>query len=686
MTFLKIKSALRNNIFLPYSTVFFCYSPALGFLFALISFFSPRTAVAGLFCLVCSWVWGKLLSIKPPGNLHLVNALLSGLFLSASYPLSASLFIGLLLLALFVTITVNWLVVYMWYLGRIPLMTLPFVLGTWLVIIAFYEADIISQSTVYFLNPQLFNTISYKWLNDFFSAIGGLMLVPYPFAGALMFLGLLIASRYLAFLVVSGYVVGVVILHLLGYDFLIVKSGYNCMLVALALGGIFMVPGVASYCIALGGSALSCLFIIALFKLFAPFLPILVMPFLLSTYFWIGGLGPRIDKNKGLLYLDFPISPEIAWDNARLAKVRGRNLQGLPIVKLFRGEWLVEFNSKLKTIFFSSAPLSPEENLILYSPVEATVLSLRNSTDDSYKDPWDIVLDKDWGNFILLRDLLEKYIFIPKLKPGSLFAKPNERVIVGQPLAECGISKVDSKFHLYIQFQKGAKPSSDKIPFHLVNVLTYRPNKPREFHLFYYPVEGDYVFEAPTEHNIVKSIHLPPGLKRVYKVKDKNNHVYLADTQTGMTDSGQARIYVNKECSVAYELSATCLSYYDKQGGRNLLLDLYMLGIGVTPLTQFADTWTDEPSIHLWPLSFFQRIVVGIIHPLGLGCKSRYTRTWDASKEKWIQSAIHRAHIMPGLNWEATTIATLDPVTGLCQVQFEMFGKHWEITHESKTF
>lgn len=248
MTFLKIKSALRNNIFLPYSTVFFCYSPALGFLFALISFFSPRTAVAGLFCLVCSWVWGKLLSIKPPGNLHLVNALLSGLFLSASYPLSASLFIGLLLLALFVTITVNWLVVYMWYLGRIPLMTLPFVLGTWLVIIAFYEADIISQSTVYFLNPQLFNTISYKWLNDFFSAIGGLMLVPYPFAGALMFLGLLIASRYLAFLVVSGYVVGVVILHLLGYDFLIVKSGYNCMLVALALGGIFMVPGVASRC------------------------------------------------------------------------------------------------------------------------------------------------------------------------------------------------------------------------------------------------------------------------------------------------------------------------------------------------------------------------------------------------------------------------------------------------------
>lgn len=668
----------------PYATAFFCYSPWIGLWFALISFCTPRTAFAGLFCLICAWVWGKLLAIKPPGDLHLVNGLLSGLFLSANYPLSTSLFIGLALLALFVTISVNWLTVYMWYMGKIPLMTLPFVLGTWLVIIVFHEENIPSLPSAAFLSEHILDTTSWSWLNDFFSAMGGLMLVPYPLTGALMFLALFLASRYLAFLAASGYIVGALTLHLLGYDDLIVKSGYNFMLVTIALGGIFMVPSFSSYLISLGGSALSCLFVIALFKLLDPWsIPVLVMPFLLSTYFWIGGLGPRIDKTKGLLYLDAPISPEIAWDNARLSKARGMNLNEAPTLRLFQGEWLIEYNSIMKCDYFSRAVSNPKEELIILSPAEAIFLSSRNTFDLSSGAPWEVALSKEWGDFILMRDRLGQYILLARLQPQSIIPKPNEWVTAGQPIAKCGKSEDNAKFCLYIQYQMGPRPASDRIPYHLVNVLSYKENQPREFHLFYYPVAGDYVSQVERDADILAAIHLPPGIKRTYRIKDDRDREYIGDTQTGMTSLGQSRIYASKDCSVAYELSTACLTYYDKQGKRNTLLDVYLLGLGVTPLTTLADTWTDEPSIHLWPLNLWQRLFLAIVRPLGLGCKTRYTRIWDEKSKQWMQNAIHRAHIIPGVTWEAKTSALLDPAVGMTHLKLEMFGKTWEITRET---
>ena len=494
----KIRTAVIQRLFRPYATVYFCYSPFVGFWFALLSWCSPRTACAGLLSLVCTLIWGKLLSIKPAGDLHLVNGLLCGLFLSAYYPLSPSLITALIIITLFITISVNWLSSFMWYMGKIPLLTLPFVLGTWLVTLVFQETNMISLPPIIFLNENLPELISWKWTNDFFCALGGLMLVPYPLTGALMFLGILITSRYLAFLAVAGYIVGAVTLFFLDYHFLEVKSGYNFMLVTMALGGIFMVPSRISFLIALGGSVLTGLFVVALFKALDPFqLPVLIMPFLLSTYFWLGGLGSRIDKNRGLLNLDFPVSPEITWENERLNKARGINIDSTPIIKLFEGEWLVDRDSKTQRVYFSKKVTTPEVDQPVLSPAAAQVLSVRYKEEEIPYSPTQIILDKEWGNFLLMRDRLGQYIFLPHLKIGSIQPKINEWVKMGQHVAASGKSADNSEYCLYLQIQKGILPTSDQIPFHLVNVLSYADNKqPRQFHLFYFPIKGNYVIEA----------------------------------------------------------------------------------------------------------------------------------------------------------------------------------------------
>lgn len=681
----KIQRAIKEELLRPYASVFFCYTAWIGFWFALLSFFSPRTALAGLFSLACTWMWGRLLFMKPPGNLHLVNGLLCGLFLTAHYPITLTLIVALVIITVFLTVTVNWLTVYMWHLGKIPLMTLPFVLGTWLVILVFQQVNLPTLPPPIFLNTALPDVISWQWSNDFFSAVGGLFLIPYPITGALIFLGLFFASRYLVFLAISGYIVGALVLYSLGYQFIAIKTGYNFMLVSIALGGIFMVPGLVSYFIALGASALSGLFTIVLFKMLDPSqLPVLIMPFLLSTYFWIGGLGPRLDRNRGMLYLDYPISPEIAWDNARISHARGVSFDGSSIIKLFQGEWLVEYDETIKSSYLSREVNDPEEKFSILAPAEGIILSLRN-TPNNHNDvanAWDLAIDQEWGSFILMRDRLGQYYFLPKLKPGSILPQPNEWVGLGQAIAECGKSEDNSRFCLYLQIQKGPAPWSDKIPYRLVEVLNYKENTPKKFNLSYNLVEGDYVSEVSNHDAILASIHLPPGLKRSFQVTDGHGRTYKGDTQTGMTALGQPRVYASRECSVAYELSKACLAFYDKQGPRNLLLDLYILSMSVSPLTKLADIWFDEPSVYLWPLSPLQRLLLAIVRPLGLGCKSEYTRTWDEDLKKWVQNAVHRAYVMPGVTWEATTTALIDPFLGFTQVTFKMSGKTWEAVRE----
>ena len=136
-----------------------------------------------------------------------------------------------------------------------------------------------------------------------------------------------------------------------------------------------------------------------------------------------------------------------------------------------------------------------------------------------------------------------------------------------------------------------------------------------------------------------------------------------------------------RDCSVGLT-NLLALVLYDRQGRPNTLLDILILALGLSPLTIQADTWNDKPSLKLWPLSLLQRIFVNIVRPLGVGCESHYTRIWDEASKSWIQNGVHRAYIMPGIQWEAKTSAIIDHRMGACSIKFEMFGGTWQVAHE----
>jgi urea transporter len=665
------KVRLVHRLFRAYSTVFFCYSPWIGAWFALISWGSPRTAISGLFSLLCTWFFGRLLSINPPGDLHLVNGLLCGLFLSAYYPISIELFVGLIIATLFITTCTNWLCNFMWNLGKIPLMTLPFVLGTWPLIIIFHEQQMVSFPTLMFVPENLPSFLSSTWSDVFFSSVGGLMLVPYPLTGALIFLGLFVASRYLTFLVISGYIIGALTLYIFGYDFLIAQTGYNFMLAAIAIGGIFMVPGKFSYFVALCGSALAALSIVAMYKLLFPVhLPLLVLPFLLSTYFWLGGLNYRSKKKRGPLNLDTPVSPEIAWERYRLESERGIHIDTIFISQSFIDDWQVRYDSNIKQHYFSCVSEAREQ--YIFAPVNASVVEMRDSANAQHQKA---AIDDSWGNFILFRDYAGQYVLLPFLKKGSIKTNPGDWITVGQPIASC--EKFDKEYRLYIQIQKGVRPSSEHLLFHLSHIISFKPGQPKRFNLFYYPTDGDHILSAQRSNELAEALDLQSGLTLNYIVRSNNDSETMM-LQTGITPQGQTRLYARRDRSVGYEQTQLTLAFYDSQGEKDILLDLWVLALGLTPLTTQADTWIDAPSLDLWPLGLGKRLIVRVLRPLGMGCKSVYTRTWSEESQVWVQNAIHSAVVLPGVQWQATTTAIIDPQKGVTKLCIDLFGKRWE--------
>jgi len=292
-----------------YAAVFFCHSPWVGAWFAALTWWTPRAALGGLTGLLATMLWAQLFKLQSGGRLHLVNGLLCGLVIGAFHSIDGAYFLWIALATLLSTLLAHWLAGLLWKTARLPLLSLPFVLACWAVFLA-WQVNAPAALPLGALAGGA-PLVPWPWLDNFFISLGWLLLTPYPAAGALVFAGIVAASRYLALLAAAGYAAGALAQHLLGGGEA-TPIAFNFSLVAMALGGFFAVPGRASFLMALAGSALAGWLAIALEVLLHPLhLPLLTMPFLGIAYLMLGSLGARLTAREPLLMLDDPAAPQI---------------------------------------------------------------------------------------------------------------------------------------------------------------------------------------------------------------------------------------------------------------------------------------------------------------------------------------------------------------------------------------
>jgi len=677
------------GLFRAYGAILFAPRPWIGALFVLATFWFPNAGFSGLLAAMTGMMTAKLLKFRNlESGLHVYNSLLVGLSLGAYYMLDLHLAVLIALgavLAVFATVAMADIA---WRLGRLPILSLPFVIVALTVTLAAHSYGTLSR---YLLPLAPNDGLISPFIDQFLTALGSAFFTPHPVAGLLLFLGLLITSRYLAVLAIAGFLCGFSVYAFLSgspHPDLVAWNGFNFILVAIALGGVFTVPSLQSFALAMVGAVIAALVTSASETFMLVYgLPVMALPFLITTLTILLALTHRPASDSLQLILDAPALPEKSAERARLAMARHGEFNSVPVLAPFYGRWQVyqgfdgahthqapwqhalDFYIVENGQSYHTDGASLNDYFCFGLPVLSPVAGYVVKTLDSLPDnaPGQVDLENNWGNHVLIRMSNGLCALVAHLKQGSIGVKAGAYLYAGQPMAECGSSGRSPQPHLHLHVQWGETLGLATHPFHLTTVL-HQSNDPHatspkqaRFKLFSRPVEGDRITMPKMDPILVESLRLNVGREFSYQVIHNNKSANRSLSVT-LNLTGQLRLTSDSGASAAFTAQDHLLAFYDRTGPADAFLDAWLLALGLMPLTDGELSWHDQPSMQLLPMTAKQRWVGKCLFPLGTGIDSRYLRQWDG--EFWQQSGQHRLNFAFGMQIHAESIVTIEPRIG----------------------
>ena len=687
-----------------YATLLFVEHPWAGVLVIAATLWFPNVGIAGLLGAVVGLLTARLFRFPEAGaSLQIYNSLLVGLSLGAFYQLNAYL-VGLIVLGAVLAVLLTVAIADgLWRLDRLPALSLPFI------IVVLFTTPVARRYTsladyLALAAPQ--ETLFSPWLDGFFSSLGSTLFAPQPLAGMLLFAAIFWRSRYLALLAFAGYAFGWLVFQLLTdnpHPSLVVWTGFNFMLTAMAVAGFYTIPSLAGAALALLAVALSALLVVATQDLLlVDGLPVMAIPLVVVTLTVLAALGKRTLLARPWLAPQ-PGLPEVNYERARLAQVRNGEFDSVPLLPPFFGEWEVyqgfdgphthrgqwrhalDFYITQDGRSYRNDGASLDDyhcfGLPVTSPVHGTVVRALDKLADNA--PGEVDVKNNWGNFLLIRLDGGLHVLLAHLRQGSLKVAEGERVTPGMPLAACGNSGRSPQPHLHLQVQREASLGSPTHPFHLTSVLLRHAGQALEYRLVSRPAEGDGVQPTERDEQLAAQLHLPVGRTLCYRLQEQDAEGRVlgereAELRVELTLLGQFRLVSDSGASAAFEEINGVLAFYDRQGPKDALLDVWLLANGLTPLSSQAHNWRDAPSASLLPLTPLQRAWRWLWRPLGGGLDSRYRREWDAGRGRWLQHGEHR--LRAGITVTAQTESVFEPVYGCTHIRLHLPDRQWRAT------
>ena len=682
------------GLFRAYAAIMFAQSPWIGVVYILATFLLPNAALSGLIAALCGYLTARIFRFPNiASGMYIYNSLLVGLTLGATYHLDSYLALLIIcgaILAVFITSVATDL---LWRWERLPVLSVPFVIVALIVSFAASGYSNLSHYLTPYAPAQLIFTPA---VDGFFKALGATFFIPLPLAGIVFFIGMVITSRYLALLAICGYIIGKLFFTIfagIDYSGQADWTGFNFILTAVAIGGIFTIPDWRSFALAMLGSALAALITAAAQNFLRDYgIPVFAIPFLLATFSILAGLRKRLTLSSPHLLLETPDLPENNYEKARLAKVRSGKLGSVPLRAPFFGEWQVyqgfegqhthQEQWKYALDFFVvdngksyQGDGGKLEDYLCYglpviSPAHGQVVRVMNGLVDNAPGEVDTV--NNWGNFILIRLQSGLHVLLCHLKLNSIKVKEGEWVNAGDIIASCGNSGRSPQPHIHMHVQTEATIGSPTYPFHLVTLISTKEhdNKEAQFHLHTIPEEKDTIQPAEKSLKLAKPLHLPVGRVLQYQaaINDIEKQELLV-LHVELTLTGQFRLKAESGANCAFEEHEGIIAFYDRKGPKDLLFDIWILSVGLTPLSDNATTWSDSPSAKFMPLTLKQSTILNILRPFGAGLSSIYHRDYDQIKQTWLQSAKHTLTLKPFLKWNLDTTAVLCSKDGFKQIK-----------------
>jgi len=526
-----------HAIFRSYAEIFFLQGGVVGAGLCVVSLFNPNVGLAGLISVLAAYGFARLIRMHRTfleSGYYTFNPLLVGLSLGYLYkltPVTVFFIVAAGVLTIFVTIILaNIFALYF----KVPILSLPFVVVstiTYLASLKYSNLVTAGQNMPGWLNDSLGMPL---WLAAFFKALGAMFFTPSAIVGLAFALILLLRSRILFLMGVVGFYAGTSMRQLMlgspsqAYGEIL---NFNFILIGMAVGGVFLVPSLRSYLIAIIAVLISTLILDASIGFWARLgIPAFTLPFnlaALSTLYVLGLVGdPAVAQRIGR-------TPEETLGNHLAGRLRFPGTQrtlALPfsgrwtVWQGFDGEWTHKGPWKYACDFVitdteGSTHRGEGEFLNDYycfkkpvlSPVKGRVVEVTNDLPDNPVGEPDKV--NNWGNCVLIEDPRGFHVALAHFEEGSIQVKKGDWVERGAPLGRCGNSGYSPQPHIHIHAQLTDKLGDPSAPFSWVNYA-----QDGEFHSNDMPEKDSVVEPLPPNRRFESLLNLSLDEEYTYLV------------------------------------------------------------------------------------------------------------------------------------------------------------------------
>ncbi|MEO0132567.1 MAG: urea transporter [candidate division WOR-3 bacterium] len=623
---------ILSSILDSYSVIFFIdnkkstHSTLLGLIILLASFTNPVVGLSGLWGVLISLAFAWLVRLTDfvrTTSYYSFNSLLVslgvGYFLGRSFDNYLILLGIIFLLAIFVTILSVSLENFLRNYLALPVLSLPFVLIL-LLTLAIYNNRInpIWAFKTFVLGGEFLPT----WLNLYLKSLGSIIFSPNLVAGALVFLVILIYSRIMGLLSLVGFFVGCGVIRALGVfdpDALMLL-GFNTILTAIAIGGVFFVPDITSVLLAVIASGVGVILGLGFQNLLAPWqLPVVAIPFNLVVLVILYGFKHRLSNLRPYLVPFYMGSPEenLEYYNIRIVRFPGQSYYQFYLP--FNGEWIVSQGNKDQIThrydwqYAWDFEVADEEgrrfirngqeledyyayDKPVLAPADGVVVKI---VDWILDNPIGVVNTKEnWGNFIVLEHQGRVYSLLAHLKYNSIKVREGEYVKAGQVLASCGNSGRSLIPHLHFHIQANPEVGSRTIRADIVNYLQRTLNQPGLVWIkIGCPQKNDVVSNFPAEAHIQELLNFRLGNQLKYKVVT-NHKIFYEAWEVKLDFWGNLYLEANNRARAYFSVNHGIFYLLKFEGRPNSAL--YALALALPSfgyVRHKSYTFTDQPPI-----------------------------------------------------------------------------------------
>jgi len=465
---------LIYNAIKPYGAILFLNNKYAGLALLLITFLNPSVAISGVFAVLCTIVFAKFLEFEDSflsQGFYIYNSLLVGMGIGFIFTPTLTSFTLIAISSVF-TFMFAFMLNRLFSGYKIPILSLPFSIITMFIYLASLKYSGLLSTLVN--NSVHFDIELPLIISAFFKSFGTIFFLPTTLAGLLMVLLVLYFSRIIVIMALVGFYFGVLVHSFFIGSFtqaLYDPYTFNYILVAIALCGVFLLPTIKNFFLALIGVAISVMLTDAIGILFNYYgIPVFTLPFNITVITFIFILSIIYYKEFNH---EIKATPEASLSNY-LSKVFRFGKSHVKISLPFSGEWSIyqafddewthkgkyrhayDFVKKSKGKSYKNDGLFKEDYYAfgesVLAPVSGYVIDFRHDLPDNIIGEVDRL--NNWGNYLIIKSDLGFFVEISHLMQYSVTVQVGEYIKINTPLAKCGNSGYSPEPHIHIQVQE----------------------------------------------------------------------------------------------------------------------------------------------------------------------------------------------------------------------------------------